>query len=102
MSRKGGAIHNAALRVRLRELADRRRRFGSPRLHSLLRREGWPNHKRVVRIYKEEGLLLRLRRRKKRPSHLWVVQPMPEGQDRSPRRSISFRIPCGMVVASGP
>lgn len=48
---------NAALRARLRELADQRRRFGSPRLHVLLRREGWAiNHKRVERLYGEEGL----------------------------------------------
>ncbi len=32
---------NAALRIRLKELAEERRRFGSPRLLMLLRREGW-------------------------------------------------------------
>jgi putative transposase len=32
---------DAALRVRLRELADQRRRFGYRRLHVLLRSEGW-------------------------------------------------------------
>jgi len=32
---------NAALRIRLKELAEERRRFGSPRLLTLLRREGW-------------------------------------------------------------
>ncbi|WP_144410394.1 IS3 family transposase, partial [Chromobacterium vaccinii] len=80
--RKPAEDRNAALRVRLRELAEQRRRFGSPRLHALLCREGWIiNHKRVERVYKEEGLSLRLRRRKKRPSHLRVVLPMPEGQD---------------------
>ncbi|WP_239877655.1 IS3 family transposase, partial [Laribacter hongkongensis] len=69
--RKPARDCNAALRARLRELAEQCRRFGSPRLHALLRREGWAiNHKRVERIYKQEGLSLRLRRRKKRPSHL--------------------------------
>ena len=32
---------DSALRARLRELADRRRRFGYRRLHVLLRSEGW-------------------------------------------------------------
>ena len=39
------------------ELAEDRRRFGSPRLHELLRREGLvQNHKRTERIYQEENL----------------------------------------------
>jgi putative transposase len=38
------------LRVRLRELAEVRRRFGYRRLQVLLQREGWQvNHKRVYR-----------------------------------------------------
>lgn len=37
------------------------------------------NHKRVERIYQEEGLSLRLKRRRKRTSHLRVVQPGPTG-----------------------
>jgi len=40
------------LRQRLRELAGERKRFGSPRLHIMLRREGLVvNHKRTERIY---------------------------------------------------
>jgi putative transposase len=35
------APDDAALRARLRELADQRRRFGYRRLHVLLRGEGW-------------------------------------------------------------
>lgn len=54
------------LRERLRELAYQRRRFGYRRLHVLLRREGWPvNHKRVYRLYREEGLAVRRRKRKR-------------------------------------
>ena len=69
---------DAALRIRLRELAETRRRFGSPRLHVLLRREGLViNHKRTERVYREEKLSLRLKKRNKRPSHLRVVQPEP-------------------------
>jgi len=49
-----------ALRIRLRELAAVRVRYGYRRLHVLLRREGWPiNHKRVYRLYREEGLQMR-------------------------------------------
>ena len=69
---------DVALRVRLREQAEIRRRFGSPRLHVLLRREGLvTNHKRTERVYREEKLSLRLKKRNKRPSHLRVVQPGP-------------------------
>ena len=43
------------LRVRLRELAEQRRRFGCPRLHVMLKRENLViNHKRTERIYREE------------------------------------------------
>ncbi|CAM2158912.1 transposase (plasmid) [Pararobbsia alpina] len=72
------------VRERLRELARQRPRFGSPRLHVLLRREGWvTNHKRTGRLYREEGLSLRVRRRKKCPSHLRVVMPVPDAADQS-------------------
>jgi putative transposase len=75
---------DSAVRERLRELAQERPRFGSPRLHVLLRREGLvTNHKRTERLYREGGLSLRKRRRKKRPSHLRVVMPVPDGADQS-------------------
>jgi putative transposase len=39
------------LRMRLKELAAARVRYGYRRLHLLLRREGWPvNHKRTYRL----------------------------------------------------
>ena len=48
------------LRKRLLELAAERKRFGAPRLYLLLRREGFMvNHKRVERLYNEEGLWVR-------------------------------------------
>jgi len=54
------------LRQRLRELAGERRRFGYRRLTVLLRREGRRvNPKRVYRIYCEEGLAVRHRKRKR-------------------------------------
>lgn len=56
----------AALRQRLRELAGERPRFGYRRLHALLRREGIAvNHKRVARLYRDEGLVVRRRPRKR-------------------------------------
>ena len=59
-----------------------RRRFGSPPLHELLRREGLvQNHKRTERIYQEESLSLRTRKRVKRPSHARIVQAGPAGPD---------------------
>ena len=55
------------LRVRLRELAEARRRFGYRCLQILLQREGWQvNHKRVYRLYVEEKLALRRKRGRKR------------------------------------
>jgi putative transposase len=54
-----------SLRQRLRELAAVRPRFGYRRLH-VLRREGViVNHKRVERLYREEGLAVRRRTRKR-------------------------------------
>jgi putative transposase len=47
-------------------------------LYLMLRREGWrANHKRVERLYREEGLSLRKRRRRKRLSHLRVARKRP-------------------------
>lgn len=53
--------------MRLRELAGERRRFGYRRLGILLAREGFHvNHKKLFRIYQEEGLAVRRRRSRKR------------------------------------
>jgi putative transposase len=57
---------DGALRARLRKLAGERRRWGYRKLHVLLRREGMlVNHKRIERIYREEGLSVRRRKRKR-------------------------------------
>ena len=72
------------LRTRMRELAGERKRFGSPRLHIMLKREGLVvNHKRTERIYREEGLGLRRKRRRKGAAGARVIIPAPEGLTRS-------------------
>jgi len=76
--RTPGPDRNLKLRERLKTLAEERRRWGCPMLYRVIRREGWQvNHKRVERLYREEGLSLRRRRRRKRLSHLRVVRPRP-------------------------
>jgi putative transposase len=53
----------APLRLRIHDLARTRVRYGYYRIYILLRREGWfVNHKRVYRLYREDGLSLRLKR----------------------------------------
>jgi hypothetical protein len=75
----------AALRMRIREIAQARPRFGYVRIWILLRREGWPdNKKRVHRLYRLEGLQLRMRaRRKKRLSLHRGVVPPASGRDQA-------------------
>jgi len=71
-----------ALRTRLRDLAMNRRRYGYRRLWVLLRREGWiVNHKRVLRVYREEGLAVRSKHRKKLAARLRVLPPAPMRTD---------------------
>jgi putative transposase len=57
---------NQELRRQLVQLAQERPRFGYRRLGVLLAREGHPvNHKRLFRVYREEGLSVKRIRRKK-------------------------------------
>ena len=65
--RRSRARDHTALRRRIREIALARPRFGYLRIHVLLRREGWlVNHKRVHRLYRLEGLQLRMRVRRRK------------------------------------
>ncbi|HAG5358933.1 TPA: transposase [Salmonella enterica] len=58
-----------AITLRIREIAETRIRYGCPRIHIQLCREGWPvNHKKTPRIYCQEGLNLR----RKRPAGMSV------------------------------
>ncbi len=64
-----------ALRIRLRELAGSRVRYGYRRLTVLLKREGWEvNAKRIYRLYTEEGLIVRTKKRKDRAQRQRVAQ----------------------------
>ena len=54
------------LRSRLKQLAERYPRYGCPTLHEMLREHGQVvNHKRTERVYYEEALQVRRKRRKK-------------------------------------
>lgn len=65
---------NIELKKRLLELAELRPRFGCPRLHVLVRREGWQvNHKRTERLYRQLNLSLRRRKRKRARSGIRIV-----------------------------
>jgi putative transposase len=58
-----------ALRMKIKDIAAVRVRYGYKRIYVLLRREGWSiNHKRVYRLYKQEGLSLRHKKPKRRVS----------------------------------
>ena len=60
-----GDRDSGELRGRIIDLATQRRRFGYRRIHALLRREGTvANHKRVQRIYQQERLQVKQRRRR--------------------------------------
>jgi len=89
MRYKSRADEQIPLRIRLKDLAAARVRWGYRRLHVLLGREGWKvNHKRVYRLYKQEGLELRLRTKKKRVALPRV--PCPEATAPNQRWNLDF------------
>lgn len=55
------------MRLRIREIAQARVRYGYRKIRVLLNREGWKvGRKRVYRLYREEGLTRRPRPRRRR------------------------------------
>lgn len=67
------------VRTRMLEIAGQKRRYGYQRIHVLLRREGFEiNHKRTLRLYREEGLQVRRRKRKKATA--MERNPLPQPQ----------------------
>ena len=88
--RKSRAEDQTALRLRIRELAHARPRFGVLRIWVLLRREGWfVNKKRVRRLYRLDGLQLRLRVRR-RKHHALHRGPAPTPTGPTERWSMDF------------
>ena len=77
------------LRQRMRFLSERWRRFGYRRIHVMIKREGIQvNHKKVYRIYREEKLSLRAKKRKK---YISVTRtPLPTPSAANERWSMDF------------
>jgi putative transposase len=71
------------------ELSSERRRFGYRRLRILLQREGWQvNWKKLYRIYREAGLIVRKRGSRKRA--VGIRAPMAIPQRANQRWSLDF------------
>lgn len=68
-----------ALRTRLKDLATKKPRWGYRQLTRVLRRQPGPriNYKRVQRLYQQEGLQVRRRRRKHRAKVPRTPMPVP-------------------------
>jgi putative transposase len=80
---------DSPVRERLRHWAALKPRWGSPILHDLLKAEGLViNHKRTERIYREEGLSLRRKGRRKLPAIARV--PLPQATAPNQRWSMDF------------
>jgi putative transposase len=88
--RRSTAKDQTALRLRIRDLAHARPRFGYNRIWVLLRREGWPvNRKRVRRLYRLEGLQVRMRVRRRK--HMALHRgPAPAATGPRDRWSMDF------------
>ena len=64
----------------MREIAGDRRRFGYRRIGLMLEQEGiYMNHKKLRRIYREEGLSVRRRKGRKRAQGTRRPLEMPSG-----------------------
>ena len=84
------ANEQAALRIRIRDLAQTRVSYGYRRIHLLLEREGWKvNHKRVYRLYKQEGLVVRAKRHRRHVTSC-RREEIPEAQSANEIWSMDF------------
>jgi putative transposase len=87
--RRDPAADAPEIRRRLRDLAGERRRFGYRRLGILLAREGMTmNHKKLYRLYRQEGLSVRRRRGRKRATGTRAPAALPQGPNQ--RWSLDF------------
>ena len=65
---------DTVVRDRMKELAGKKRRWGYRTICSRIRLEGYVvNHKRLYRMYSQEGLTLRRKRRRKRKAEARVT-----------------------------
>ncbi|AUQ56332.1 putative transposase (plasmid) [Phaeobacter piscinae] len=77
------------IRQEMKEIAGKRRRFGYRRIGVLLERKGMiMNHKKLYRLYREEGLAVKRRRGRKRARGSRT--PMPEATQPNQRWSLDF------------
>ena len=90
------------LRMRIREIAQSRVRYGYRKIRVLLNREGWNVGKHLVyRLYKEEGLALKKRPQRRRKA-VGTGKNASSPQLRTRRGvSTSWPISCRMARASG-
>jgi putative transposase len=66
------------LKERMRDLAYKKPRYGVRRLHVLLKKEGLVvNHKKTERIYRQEGLAIRIKTKKKLPPSVRLTLCVP-------------------------
>lgn len=88
--RKSTARDQSALALRIRDIANARPRFGYQRITVMLRREGWPvNRKRVRRLYRLQGLQVRMRVRRRK--HMCLHRgPVPLATGTHERWSMDF------------
>jgi putative transposase len=85
----GQRADDAVARERLRSIAGERRRFGYRRLGVMLAREGViMNHKKLLRLYREEGLKVRRRWGRKRAMGTRAPMTVPQGANQ--RWSLDF------------
>ncbi len=76
--KKYSSRDDTLLKTKLKEIAQKRIRWGCPRIFEVARREGFnDNYKRVERIYNEMGLSLKKRPKKKLRGTLRLVLPEP-------------------------
>lgn len=94
---------NAQVSKRIVELAEKKPRYGAPRLHVLLRREGFQiNHKRTERIYHTLGLSLRRKKPRKR-FRSELRGPLPPPTKRNEQWGMDFvsdQLTCGLSFRS--
>ena len=85
---------------RMKELASENRRYGYLRLHAMLRREGLVvNHKHTYRLFTEQGLQVRTKKRRKLPRRDRIAPQAPEKPMQ--RWSLDFVSDPSLLIVAG-